>query len=329
MPSYTITFIPYSDMSVDSGNPLSTSSTTGASGSFSVGAGATPITITVTDDDVEFDDAYIDPGASQILEQDVTVNGQTYLASDNPVVELEYSVDVSSGETFLVVRIDGVNVGMAGEVLPQAGASYTITGADDGQDTPYGQLACFTAGTRVFTQTGPRAVETLVPGDLVMTRDSGIQVLRWLGRRRVSLAEMRKDPDLRPVRITAGALDNEGDVVVSPQHRILVQDWRTQLYFAMSEALVAAKALVNGDTVTQAMPDAPVEYVHLAFDRHELLCTEGMWSESFDVWAQTSNMGDSEVRRELLKIFPELADGECRNPSPYQVLRMRQARILA
>lgn len=154
MATYTITFIPYSDMTAESGDPLSTSSTTGANGSFSVDAGATPITITVTDDDDEFDDAYIDPGDSQVLVEDVTVNGQTFLASSNPVVELEYSVDTATGETFAIVRINGVNVGMTGPILPQEGETYTITSSSDGQEEVYTDLACFTAGTRIFTPGG-------------------------------------------------------------------------------------------------------------------------------------------------------------------------------
>ncbi|MCU0816565.1 MAG: Hint domain-containing protein, partial [Cypionkella sp.] len=38
-------------------------------------------------------------------------------------------------------------------------------------------IACFTLGTRIDTVDGPRPVEALVPGDLVLTRDHGPQPL--------------------------------------------------------------------------------------------------------------------------------------------------------
>lgn len=328
MALYTLTFVPYSEMTALSGNPLSTGATTGASGVFRVDPDAAAITIVIDDDDPNFDDGFIDPGQPQILAQDVTVNGQTFLAADNPVVEYEYSIDTTSGDTFVIVRIDGVNVGMAGESLPEPGQRYRISDSDDGQRAPYDSLACFVAGTPILTLAGQRPVETLTPGTVVATRDNGPQRVRWLGMRTVSLAEMLADPSLRPVRIAAGALENTADLRVSPQHRVLVGDWRTQLYFGLSEALIAAKALVNGETVVQDMPTGPVTYVHLAFDRHEVVCSSGLWSESFDVWAQADTPLDSAVRRELRKVFPELAGIGAPAPLAYPVLRPGRARAL-
>ncbi|MEM7491625.1 MAG: hypothetical protein AAF390_21115, partial [Pseudomonadota bacterium] len=132
MPIFPISFIPFSDMSALRGNPLTTGATTGASGRFSVDSDAAPVLIQVDDDDDEFDDAFIDPGTSQTLAAPVTVNGTTFPVGS--VVELEFSITADPRGpgpdlTFLYVRIDGVNVGMTGEVLPEAGRTYRIDGS--------------------------------------------------------------------------------------------------------------------------------------------------------------------------------------------------------
>ena len=57
-----------------------------------------------------------------------------------------------------------------------------------------------------MTATGPRPVEELVPGDLVLTKDRGLQPLAWTGRRRFSLADQLAQPALVPVCIAARVL---------------------------------------------------------------------------------------------------------------------------
>ena len=67
-------------------------------------------------------------------------------------------------------------------------------------------IACFTPGSLIATEAGEVAVERLQPGDRVLTRDSGMQPIRWIGTRRLSIGELIVDPALQPIRIRAGAL---------------------------------------------------------------------------------------------------------------------------
>lgn len=87
-------------------------------------------------------------------------------------------------------------------------------------------VPCFTRGTRIATPRGEVLVEDLWVGYTVYTRDHGAQVLRWVGRRDLSLADLIVSPQLRPVRIAKGAL-GQGlplrDMKVSPQHRMLIE----------------------------------------------------------------------------------------------------------
>ncbi|WP_420585259.1 Hint domain-containing protein [Ruegeria sp.] len=160
--------------------------------------------------------------------------------------------------------------------------------------------ACFTAGTLVDTPTGPLAIEELRPGDLVFTIDNGALPVRWIGERTVS-----GRGSLAPIRISAGALGARRDLLVSPQHRILISGWQSELMFAEDEVLVPAKMLANGSTVKQVPCDS-VTYVHILFDRHQLLRTSGLISESFFP-GQEGLVGLAErTAEEVYALFPEL-----------------------
>lgn len=163
-------------------------------------------------------------------------------------------------------------------------------------------FVCFTAGTMIETQTGPRPIETLCPGDLVKTLDHGLQPVRWIGHRSV----IGKGA-MAPVKFERNTIGNQRPLRVSPQHRMLVTGWRAQLMFGTDQVLVSAKHLVNGDTI-YAEPARNVTYVHVLFDQHEILFAEGSLSESFHPGAQGLSVLDQAARDELISIFPELSE---------------------
>ena len=66
-----------------------------------------------------------------------------------------------------------------------------------------GVLVCFAAGTLIETNKGQIAVEHLKAGDLVTTRDAGMQPIRWIGSRKVSAAALAANANLYPIRIKA------------------------------------------------------------------------------------------------------------------------------
>ncbi|MEM7598534.1 MAG: Hint domain-containing protein [Pseudomonadota bacterium] len=241
--------------------------------------------------DNEFDDGYIDPTGDgstpstanndQVLTQDVTINGQDFFVGDQ--VELEFAFTTSTGETFWIIRIANQNVGISGSVLPQPGTTYTVTGSSDGQDTPVGDVPCFTAGALVQTPDGERPVETLRAGDLVVTLDRGAQPIKWVGQRHVTALEQVFFDDLRPIAIRAAALGTQGPrtkLWLSPNHRVMVSTPTTELYFAEPSVLVAVKHLVNGRSVARAHQRRPVRYHHLLLEHHDLLIVNGLACES-------------------------------------------------
>lgn len=170
-------------------------------------------------------------------------------------------------------------------------------------------VICFTPGTLIDTPAGRRPVEALRPGEKVLTRDDGAQELLWIGSRRMSGARLYAMPHLRPVRIRAGAFGigrPEGDLVVSPQHRMLLQGPAARALFNESEVLVQAIDLVNGGSVRleQGLPE--VTYIHLMFERHQVLRANGLESESFHPASTSLEMIEAAQRAALLRLRPEI-----------------------
>lgn len=279
-------------------------------------------------------------------------------------IQLEYkiTVTITSGpdagqvREFFVVRIGPNNasapfgnMGIVGVSPPEPGVSYQITSVTDQQDggllrtyttatgspftevvgvnsVPWDLLACFTYGTLIDTPDGPRLIETLRPGDLVTTLDNGSQPLRWVGTRRVTRQELLAQPAFHPVLFEPGSMGNTRPLLVSPQHRMLLNDWRAQVYFGEDQVLIAAKAMVNGRTIRQVMPDDGVTYCHLLFDRHEVILAEGALSESFHPGDTGLDGLDDTQRREIEALFPLLALETRRAVFP--IVRTSEARAL-
>ncbi|WP_373356756.1 Hint domain-containing protein [Pseudoroseicyclus sp. CXY001] len=169
-------------------------------------------------------------------------------------------------------------------------------------------IPCFTPGTAIATPRGEVPVESLREGDRIITRDNGIQEIRWVGRKDVTARDLFGAPQLKPVLIKAGALGNglpERDMMVSPNHRLLVASERTQLYFEESEVLAAAKHLVGMPGVME-VEVASTAYIHFMFDRHQVVLSNGAWTESFQPGDYTLKGIGDEQRDEIFLLFPEL-----------------------
>jgi Ca2+-binding RTX toxin-like protein len=169
-------------------------------------------------------------------------------------------------------------------------------------------IPCFTPGTLIATPRGEVAVENLRAGDRIITRDNGMQEIAWVGRRDLSWADLKLAGHLKPVLVRAGSLGNglpERDMLVSPNHRLLVANDRTALYFDEHEVLVAAKHLTGLQGV-MPVEAAGVSYIHFMCERHEVVLSDGAWTETFQPGDQTlKGMGNAQ-RSEIFDLFPEL-----------------------
>ncbi len=265
---------------------------------------------------------------------------QTVLIANDDVVHLPggatKTIDVLSndydadGGTLTITHINGVAVSVGGDTVTLAtGQTVTLNAdgtltmvaepdgeyfnftytIDDGNNVDTGFVLvdsippCFVAGTLIATPPhGDKRVESLEPGDMVLTHDNGPQPpLRWIGRRVVPALDR-----FAPIRIAADALGRHGELLLSPQHRVLIRDALAELLFGETEVLVAAKDLVN-DRSVRRVEGGEVEYVHLLFDQHEVIFSEGLATESFLPGPpQTTHSFEAELVREICTLFPEI-----------------------
>lgn len=201
-------------------------------------------------------------------------------------------------------------------VLP-SGQTITYTTFENGTG-----ITCFVRGTLLETTLGQKPIEQLKVGDVIPTQENGLQPIRWIGKRRLSKAELDKSSELRPIRITAGSLGNgfpNRDLLVSRQHRMLVQSIIAKRMFGRSEILIAAINLTELPGIFIDETVEIVEYYHLLFDRHEVIYAEGAPTESLFTGAEALKAISAEARDEIIAIFPELADLDYLPPSSHLI----------
>ncbi|MCF6231732.1 MAG: Hint domain-containing protein [Rhodobacteraceae bacterium] len=251
----------------------------------------------------------------------------------------------TGGDDFDILDLTGVNFEIASQTVDADGDSTSGTinlldgsGAVTGSMTfaeieeVIGAPICFTPGTRIATPRGERLIEELQIGDRIITRDNGIQDIAWLGVRDMTGQELANAEHLNPVMIRQGALGNglpERDMMLSPNHRVLVANDKTALYFEDREVLVAAKHLIGLDGVTRM--DVPrVSYIHMMFAQHEVVLSDGSWSESFQPGDMSLRGVGNAQRNEILELFPELdtSEGIASYSAARRSLKKHEARLL-
>ena len=211
---------------------------------------------------------------------------------------------------------------------PPPNTNLTVDGITDNSSSRShnalgGTAVCFASGTLIETESGPRAIESLTVDDKVLTADAGLQAIRWIGSTTVPAIDK-----LAPVVISKGTLGNTRDLVVSPQHGVVISDWRAELFFAREEVLARAIDLVDGDRIYRR-PGGYVQYFHLLLDQHRIIYSEGIPTESLFLGEVTLGAVGDAAREELLTLFPEIADDPSRfGAKAIRSLRAFEARCL-
>ena len=117
-------------------------------------------------------------------------------------------------------------------------------------------------------------VEDVVAGDRLLTLEGSYRPVVKIWRRRLSERELGQNPNLYPIRISAGALGHglpRRDLLVSRQHRMLLSSKIVKRMFGRAEVLVAAGKLTQIDGVFVDTSVNRVEYVHVILDKHEVI----------------------------------------------------------
>ena len=173
-------------------------------------------------------------------------------------------------------------------------------------------IPCFTPGTRIATPKGEKLATDLKIGDRVVTRDNGIRHITWAGQKTMNMQDLQISASMRPMLIRQGELGQglpERDMVVSPNHRVLVVSEMAKLYFGESEVLIAAKHLTQMPGIS-ATSQPQATYIHFMCETHEIVLSDGAWTETFQPGDYSLQGIDADQRDELFLLFPELATRE-------------------
>ncbi|WP_165352759.1 Hint domain-containing protein [Loktanella sp. IMCC34160] len=261
-------------------------------------------------------DTYLGFNANTLTSDDPTAPdlGQLFIAAGEDLT------DVAAGlETLTIDQFSDIDYNESG--LIDGGTEEPADGQFSGENNLLAVI-CVARGTLIDTADGPRYVETLTEGDLVLTLDAGAQPIRWIGSRKVDASGMNA-----PIRFRAGSIGNYRDLYVSPNHRMLVFGTQAELLYGTEEVLVAAKHLVDDARVTRA-PRAEIEYFHFLFDRHQIVFAEGAPTESLFPARYALNAVEEEAREEIIRLFPELEEVEAVGELSRPEITGREARAL-
>lgn len=305
----------YSPSDFVGGLPDEQGAAAAGSGTFNLtlAPGASPTLVEIDDDDAVLDE--VDYG--QTLAGGVNIDGTSYGAGTT--VHSAYDlINSSSGHKVTSLHFGGTGYeqgavhGLVSTEPLVAGQTYRFNRerTSHQKSNDYDDfVACFVPGNHVRSLKGDVPVESLEPGDQVATLDGRAQTVRLVLNRQLTAEDLLANPNLRPVRITAGAMGHglpRRDLLVSPQHRMLVNGPACLRVLGEEEALISARKLTELPGVYVDMELAEVCYVHLVFDEHQIVFAEGAPSESFFFGAQAIDGLENEARVELMELFPGL-----------------------
>lgn len=188
------------------------------------------------------------------------------------------------------------------------GTSYVkVSGSNAGSSTYTDYITCFADGSMIETSCGRILVEEIAVGQKLWTRDGGLQPVRWVGSTKVPGTGA-----FAPVVFAPHSIGNPTELVVSQQHRILLETPAAEVLFGSSDVLVAAKQLCGLPGVS-IREQNEIRYTHFMFDQHQIVRANGVLTESFFLAQNSVRALDKGQRNEILSLFPELAT----NPSAF------------
>lgn len=233
-----------------------------------------------------------------------------------------------SGSSGTLYSVDGVTTFTVGQNV-----SATKNNLTNNFDSDVGPVICLTTGTRVLKPDGWTQIEDIQVGDQIVTENDHVETVRWIGRRKLDQSELKLNPKLFPVVISQGTLGAglpTQDLRVSRQHRMMVQSKIAERMFGRPEVLISAIKLtaLPGVFVDETVDE--IEYVHVLFDKHEIIFAEGAPTESLYTGPEALKSVGDEAREEILSLFPELADHQyAPEPAKYIPSGKHQRQLVA
>jgi len=164
--------------------------------------------------------------------------------------------------------------------------------------------------SQIRTPFGPKRAEMVRPGDLIVTRDNGLQPVRMIWSRRLTRADMEAGAGRAPVRLkprAIGPMMPVRDLLVASDHRVLVPGYRLSVGSDSQACLMAAADLAGAsDSAYLDRSTAGVDLYTFIFDTHQIFTASGLPVECFLPNSSTMATLTGKLRKELVSLFPVL-----------------------
>ncbi len=187
-------------------------------------------------------------------------------------------------------------------------------------------IACFAEDTIILTNNGEIPVTDLQPGDRIPTYDSGAQTLLGLCKIHVTVGDLLRTPELRPVRLDPHLCPGAESILLSPAHCVLHRSAKAEAYFADPEVFLQARHFEKAGLAQTEIPRMGVSYYQLLFQDHALVLANGVWSESY---FNSSGNKDSDHMSQDWRFVENVTLGNTPHAkSARQILRWDEALLL-
>ena len=165
--------------------------------------------------------------------------------------------------------------GPRGARLPASPKEYRLLKAAPGFER--GQDSGLLGGARIITTRGLRPVDSLAPGDLLVSRGNGVIAVRRIEQQTLVA---------RAVYVIAGSIGHrqtDSDTMLPAGQPVLVRDWRARAFAGCPEMIARADSLVDGEYVRD-IGWQPMTVHRIFCDSPQVFYADGMELGSAD-WA--------------------------------------------
>lgn len=171
-------------------------------------------------------------------------------------------------------------------------------------------FSAFARGTVIATTDGPAAIEDVVPGMKVVTSDGQSETITWVGS--MTLFPAHAMPGMTSGKLTRITADAFGvgrpmpDLVLGPRARLMIRDARCRFATGVDSVYAPARSFVDGVSIIEVSPVAPVTVYHLALSRHASIRAAGMEIESYHPGSRMREGFDARLAEVFLSLFPHM-----------------------
>ncbi|NSX55898.1 Hint domain-containing protein [Parasulfitobacter algicola] len=171
-------------------------------------------------------------------------------------------------------------------------------------------LPGLSSDAQVRTPCGPRRIEFIRPGDLIITRDRGLQPVRMVWSYCLEDVQHPTEKPRVPVCLNTraiGPMMPSRSLVLAPDHKVLVPSYLVASSVTDQGSLLAASGLAGcSKDAFYDNSKTKIEFYNLVFDCHEIIFANGLPVETFHPTVEALSHVDEDARREIQARFPIL-----------------------